>query len=106
MQYSKSLGTRQNNRCEIVFKLERLKMIDMNKLVALFLGLLLSCTVLWGQSPKFGHINTNELITALPAMKEVTAKLEAEFKQKETQLTTMQEDLRKQQSDYQANAST
>ncbi len=105
MQYSKSLGTRQNNRCEIVFKLERLKMIDMNKLVALFLGLLLSCTVLWGQSPKFGHINTNELITALPAMKEVTAKLEAEFKQKETQLTTMQEDLRKQQSDYQANAS-
>ena len=77
----------------------------MNKLVALFLVLLFSSSAVFSQSPKFGHINTNELITALPAMKAVTTKLEAEFKQKETQLTTMQEDLRKQQTEYQASAS-
>ncbi len=62
----------------------------------LFIGVLV-----YAQQPmKFGHINTQEVLNALPELKIIQTQLEGEYKNKEDQLTTMQEDLKNQQDEY------
>jgi outer membrane protein len=71
-----------------------------NRLV--LLGVLLFAGVMaYGQQPmKFGHINTQEVLNSLPEFKAIQTQMEAEYKQKEDQLTTMQADLKSQQDEY------
>jgi outer membrane protein len=66
------------------------------------LSLLLFIGVLgYGQQPmKFGHVNTQEIINSLPELNVIQTQIESEYKQKENQLTTMQEDLKNQQEAY------
>lgn len=79
----------------------------MNKSILITLAVIFSSFLtVTGQGLKFGHINTTELMTSLPEMKAVQTELEAAFSQKESQLTTMQEDLRKQQEAYMQVAQT
>ncbi len=73
------------------------------KLIKLFfIGLLISlATVTNAQSNlKFGHINTQEVISAMPEFKSVTDELQAQYSQLEKQLTDMQEALQNLQKDY------
>ncbi len=67
-----------------------------------FIGLLFSvATVINAQSNfKFGHINTQEVITTMPEFKAVTDELQAEYSKLEKQLTDMQEALQNLQKDY------
>jgi len=60
----------------------------------------------FAQNPKFGNVNTQEILKAMPELKNVQTQLETEYKQKETQLATMQEDLKKQQDEYMKVAET
>jgi len=60
----------------------------------------------FSQQLKFGNVNTQEILMAMPELKAVQTQLETEYKQKETQLTTMQEDLQKQQESYMKVAET
>jgi len=69
----------------------RLKLLSL----LLFVG-----SVAFAQQLKFGNVNTQEILMSMPELKEVQTKLESEFKQKENMLTTMQEDLKKQQDEY------
>ena len=63
--------------------------------------------VAFAQKPlKFGNVNTQEILMSMPELKDVQAQLEAEYKQKENQLTTLQEDLKKQQDAYMQKAQT
>jgi outer membrane protein len=79
----------------------------MNKVYAIFTLILLGSFAAKAQQPmKFGHVNTVELVTAMPELKAVETALEAEFKEKESQLAVMQEDLQKKQQEYQQLAST
>ncbi len=59
---------------------------------------------------KFGHINTQTVISAMPEFKTVTDELQAEYSKLEKQLTDMQEALQTLQKDYvakmQANSMT
>ena len=68
--------------------------------------LLIIGTAAFAQQPKFGNVNTQEILMNMPELKDVQTQLETEYKQKETQLTTMQEDLKKQQDDYMKIAET
>ncbi|WP_430814569.1 OmpH family outer membrane protein [Carboxylicivirga sp. RSCT41] len=56
------------------------------------------------QPMKFGHINSAEILQAMPELKAVETQMEAEFKEKESQLLTMQEDLTAKQQAYQTDA--
>jgi outer membrane protein len=58
------------------------------------------------QPMKFGHINSAEILQAMPELKAVQTQMEAEFKEKEAQLVTMQEDLTAKQQAYQTDAPT
>ncbi len=70
--------------------------------VFLFVGV-----VAFAQQPiKFGNVNTQEILSAMPELKEVQTQLENEYKQKENQLTTLQEDLKSQQDAYMKVAET
>nr|WP_321407708.1 OmpH family outer membrane protein [uncultured Carboxylicivirga sp.] len=78
----------------------------MNKLIGIFMLILLGTFTLNAQQPmKFGHLNSNELMTIMPEFKEMQSQLEADFKVKEDQLAVMQEDLQKKQLEYQQTAS-
>jgi len=71
-----------------------------NRLVLLSVLLFVGVMV-YGQQPmKFGHINTQEVLNSLPELKTIQTQLEAEYKQKENQLITMQTDLKNQQEQY------
>ncbi len=64
--------------------------------VLLFIGVLT-----YGQQPmKFGHINTQEVLTSLPELKAIQTQMDTEYKQKEDQLATMQADMKTQQDEY------
>lgn len=79
----------------------------MNKIYAILAFLVLGASATMAQQPmKFGHINTAELISVMPDFKAVDDKLDAEFSEKETQLTGMQEELQRLQKEYQQTAST
>ncbi len=56
------------------------------------------------QPMKFGHINSSEILQAMPDLKAVETQMEAEYKEKESQLMTMQEDLTAKQQAYQNDA--
>lgn len=58
------------------------------------------------QAPKFGHVDSQALMAALPDVANVQKTMEAEYKSLETKLTTMQEDLKKMQDDYVKTAET
>ncbi len=73
------------------------------KLFKLFIiGLILSAsTASYAQSNlKFGHINTQEVISAMPEFKTVTDELQTEYSNLQKQLTDMQQALQTLQKDY------
>ena len=77
-----------------------------SKLRLLSLLLFVGFSAFAQQPMKFGHINTQEILTAMPELKDVQTQLETEYKQKENQLTTMQQDLKQQQDAYMQIAET
>lgn len=78
----------------------------MNKVYAIFTLIWLSSIALFAQQPmKFGHINSAEVMAVMPELKLVETTLETEFKEKESQLAVMQEDLQRKQQEYQQTAS-
>lgn len=67
--------------------------------------ILLAVGTVNGQQPmKFGHVNSAEILQAMPELKAVEQQMEAEFDEKEAQLVTMQEELQSKQQAYQAEA--
>ncbi|MBN2165509.1 MAG: OmpH family outer membrane protein [Marinilabiliaceae bacterium] len=63
------------------------------------------CFALSAQSTfKFGHINSEEIFTAMPELQEVKKVLDEEYGKHEGNLTTMQEELKKGQEAYIAEA--
>ncbi|WP_289053650.1 OmpH family outer membrane protein [Carboxylicivirga marina] len=71
----------------------------------LVVTLLLAVSAVNAQQPmKFGHINSTEILQAMPELKSVETQMEAEFNEKEAQFTTMQEDLQAKQQAYQQEA--
>ena len=58
------------------------------------------------QGLKFGHVDTDEIFSALPELQEVQKQLDAEYEKHETSLTTMQEELKAKQQDYMKVAKT
>ncbi len=79
----------------------------MKNLYSLIVVFMLACTAAFGQQPmKFGHINSAEVLQALPELKEVETQMEAEFNEKEGQLTAMQEELVGKQEAYQQEAAS
>ena len=79
----------------------------MNKVVGILTLVFLSAFTIQAQQPmKFGHLNTNELMTAMPEVQTMQTQLESEFKVKEDQLAVMKEELQGKQQEFQQNAST
>ena len=58
------------------------------------------------QPMKFGHINTTEVLQAMPELKQIESQIESVYKEKENQLMVMQEDLKNKQTSYQQTAQT
>nr|WP_319400047.1 OmpH family outer membrane protein [uncultured Carboxylicivirga sp.] len=78
----------------------------MNKIVGLLsLIFIASFTVKAQQPMKFGHLNSSELMAAMPELKALQEQIDSEFKVKEDQLAVMQQELQKKQQEYQTNAS-
>lgn len=74
---------------------------------ALVALLLMAFSAVDAQQPmKFGHINSVEILQAMPELKAIETQMEAEFEQKESQLMTMQEELKNKQQAYQKAAPT
>jgi len=71
-------------------------------MIQLFIGLaLMGTTMVSAQSNfKFGHVNTNTLLSTMPELQTIDQQLKSEYETLEGQLTTMQEDLKKLQTDY------
>ena len=64
--------------------------------------MLFSMSAINAQQPmKFGHINSAEILQSLPELKTIETQMEAEYKEKEAQLMTMQEELQGMQQNYQ-----
>ncbi len=55
---------------------------------------------------KFGHVNSQQLLAAMPEMKTVDEELQAEYSKLEKQLTDMQEALKSIQTDYVTRVNT
>jgi outer membrane protein len=69
--------------------------------------LLLAVSAVNAQQPmKFGHINSAEILQAMPELKAIEQQMEAEFEQKESQLMTMQQDLQAKQQSYQQSVNS
>lgn len=66
----------------------------------------LFCSNSFAQMPKFGHINSSELVQIMPGLKDAETQLEAFRKSMLDQFNTMQEDLQKMQQDYAAREKT
>ena len=76
----------------------------MKKLLYLpVLVLLLVSSTLPAQQPKFGHINTNELLSIMPGRDTAQVRLERYARDLETQFTAMQTELQTKYQDYLAN---
>lgn len=63
-------------------------------------------TALTTQAQKIGHINSNELLSIMPGVAEITKELEAHKKTLETQLITMQQEYQAKVSEYEQNMNT
>lgn len=74
----------------------------MRLLKQLFIGLAIMTSVgVSAQSNlKFGHINTQAILSAMPELKTIDEQLESEYKKLEAQLTDMQETLKNLQTEY------
>ena len=68
----------------------------------LFIGLaLLASVAVSAQSNlKFGHVNTQAILSVMPELKTIDEQLKSEYDVLEAQLTDMQEDLQNLQKDY------
>jgi outer membrane protein len=76
------------------------------KYTLLLVAFLVGGVALAQQPMKFGHINSQEVLMAMPEIKEIETALEAEQKLKEDQLTTMNEELRNAQQVFMEAAET
>ncbi len=77
----------------------------MNKVIGILTLILLGVTSMVAQQPmKFGHINSSELVAMMPEIKEIETQLESDYKEKETQLSNMQQELQNKQVEYQQSA--
>lgn len=70
-----------------------------------FLALLLLAP-LTAAAQKFGHVNSQEIIAAMPEYQKAKTEIEALQKQYEDDVNSMQEELKKKAQDYEENAST
>lgn len=69
--------------------------------VLLSIIIALSCITVSAQTTfKFGHINTEEVFSAMPELAAVQEQLDSEYSKHEANLTTMQEELKKEQEEY------
>lgn len=64
--------------------------------------LMLAPMTMLAQSMKFGHVNTQEIITAMPEYTQAKTKIDALQKQYENDLKIMQDELTKKSQDYEA----
>ena len=60
----------------------------------------------FAQSPKMGHINSQELMGTMPESQTIRTELESYAKQLETQMMAMQTEYQSKVNDYQMNEST
>ena len=70
------------------------------KLLIIGLALVTTTMVSAQSSLKFGHVNTQAILSVLPELKTIDEQLQSEYSVLEGQLTDMQEDLKKLQTDY------
>jgi len=79
-------------------------MKNIEKLVVVGCLVLLSATFVQAQSKtKIGHINSNELLVAMPERAEAEKALQAYAQQLETQLSTMSTEWESKMTEYQTN---
>lgn len=76
----------------------------MPKFFCFLLGCLLCSVSLLAQAPKFGHVNSAEIIQAMPEIKALQTKIDAKQDEIEKQLTILKEDFNKQIEAYQKQA--
>lgn len=76
-----------------------------SKILKTLLALMLICPLGLFAQNKFGHINTNELLTKMPTVTEAKKQLEAYGKEFEEQLQTLSKEYEKLVTDYQTNSS-
>jgi outer membrane protein len=69
-------------------------------------ALLLAGNSLYAQAPKLGHINTQELLAAMPESDSAQAKLQRIAKEFQDQLEQMQVEFNKKYQDFTANQTT
>jgi outer membrane protein len=69
-------------------------------------ALLLTGNSLHAQAPKLGHINTQELLAAMPESDSAQAKLQRVAKEFQDQLEQMQVEFNKKYADFNANQNT
>ena len=60
----------------------------------------------FAQTPKFGHLNTQEIMSSMPELIKVRGELEATAKQYENDLKAMQDELQRKAAEYDKNKST
>lgn len=60
----------------------------------------------FAQTPKFGHLNTQEIMASMPELIKVRGELEATAKQYENDLKAMQDELQRKATEYDKNKST
>lgn len=70
--------------------------------IVIAIPLMIGMTVLDAQAQKFGHINSNELLSLMPERAKATAEVEIFAKQLENQLKTMSAEYDSKLQDYQS----
>jgi len=70
--------------------------------IIIAIPLMVGMTVLDAQAQKFGHINSNELLSSMPEREQATAEVEKFAKQLENQLKTMSAEYDTKLQDYQS----
>lgn len=70
--------------------------------IVIAIPLMVGMTVLDAQAQKFGHINSNELLSLMPERQKATAEVENFAKQLENQLRTMSAEYDSKLQDYQS----
>jgi len=68
--------------------------------------MLLLCAPMAASAQKFGHLNAQEVMSAMPEFVKARGELEAKAQGYEKELKSMQEELQRKSSEYEKNAST
>ena len=76
----------------------------MKKLVLMLM--LFAPMMAMAQTPKFGHVNAQEVMQSLPGFSRVRGELEAQAKQADNEMKQMQDEIQKMSDEYNANKST